>query len=191
VTDFDATYLDSLEFRPQDDPVFRMTQLLLVMAEIETDGETADRLVFVDFLASHPFLVVEHGTPEHQRLLMLGFEPRSLEYLSPSHLFATRRELIGHDLSLVLSYGLASTTTVSNQRRYACTEAGRSICDRMTSMYALAVRESARMVVKFVRKLSDRALMETSRAWISAERTGPIFLVPDELAIDVDGMGTS
>lgn len=187
MTDVNATYFESLEFRPQDDPVFRMTQLLLVMADIAGDGETADRLVYIDFLASHPFLVIESGTAEYQRLLMLGFEPRSLEYLSPSHLFATRRELIGHDLSLVVSYGLVATRTVSNQRRYACTEVGRSMCDGMTSMYALAIRESAQLVVKVVRKLSDRALMDTSRTWLSAERTGPVFLVPDEPDRDIEG----
>lgn len=179
MADSPVNAFESLGFRPDDDPVFRMAQLLLVLCELGASGETMDRLVYCDFLASHPFLVIGSDHPDRQHLVLLGFETGSLDYLSPAHLFATRRELVGQDLARLVAYGLAGVSRDSKTPRYTATLAGRTSSDGITSMYAVAVRESARVVARVIRRLSDKALVAAAREWIAAERTGPAILVAD------------
>lgn len=180
MVDASLNAFESLGFRPEDDPVFRMAQLLIVLSELGETGETMDRLAYVDFLASHPFLVVETSSADREHLVLLGFETASLDYLSPSHLFATRRELVAQDLARLVAYGFAIATGDLRRPRYASTSAGRSSSDQITSMYAVAVRASAKIVARAVRRLSDKALAAAAREWIAVERTGPAILVGDD-----------
>src|SRR5689334_8305088 len=93
---------------PEDDVVFRLAQLLLLLSSLGQErrpGIALERLGYYDFLVANPLLVVtSEKDPDRIRLLMAGFDGRALSYASPAHRFTTRRERLQHDLALLVAY---------------------------------------------------------------------------------------
>jgi hypothetical protein len=71
----------------EDDTVFRLAQLLLLLSSLDRMGKagiTLERLGCYDFLVSNPMLVLTgESDPDRTRLLMAGFDGRALSYASP------------------------------------------------------------------------------------------------------------
>lgn len=175
---------------PEDDIVFRLAQLLLLLESMAAQGRsgvTIERLSYYDFLVANPLLVVsENEDPDRMSLLMAGFDGRALHYASPTHRFTTRRERLQHDLALLVAYGLVSAT-VDKAVRYSVTAPGRELANRFTTIYARAYRTSAGILIRRLHRLSDTRLREQVQVWttLSAtedERDGALF------EIDLIGM---
>ncbi|WAM19503.1 ABC-three component system middle component 2 [Rhodococcus sp. JS3073] len=158
---------------PEDDVVFRLAQLLLLLGSLAEQGSpdvTIERLSYYDFLVANPLLVVAEDDPDRMPLLMAGFDSRALHYASPTHRFTTRRERLQHDLALLVSYGLA-VSTVDKAVRYSVTPSGRELASRFTAIYARAYRTSAEILIRRLDKMSDKRLREQARTWTTLDAT--------------------
>jgi hypothetical protein len=161
---------------PEDDIVFRLAQLLLLLSSLHRMGKagtTLERLGCYDFLVSNPMLVLtDESDTDRTRLLMAGFDGRALSYASPAHRFATRRERLQHDLALLVAYGLAAPT-VDRGVLYAITDDGAELAARFTALYAQAYRLSADILVRRLSSMSDKRLREAVRTWTTVRRDSP------------------
>ena len=177
---------------PEDDVIFRLAQLLLLLESLrrnEISGATLERLSYYDFLVANPLLVLTNeDDPDRLRLLMVGFDSRALMYASPSQRFTSRRERLQHDLSHLVAYGLA-TPQVDQGVLYSITQEGRSLADRFTAIYSRAYYSSADILVKRLSKLSDKRLRENAQDWISVSaRLGQNEIVDALYGVDLLGV---
>jgi hypothetical protein len=155
---------------PEDDVIFRLAQLLLLLGSLSHLGQAGislERLGCYDFLVANPMLMLTDGDdPDRTRLLMAGFDGRALSYASPAHRFATRRERLQHDLVRLVAYGLVAPT-VSRGVLYAITSDGLELAGRFTALYAQAYRLSADILVRRLSRMSDKRLREAIGMWIT------------------------
>ncbi|WP_179443447.1 ABC-three component system middle component 2 [Rhodococcus sp. ACPA1] len=175
---------------PEDDVVFRLAQLLLLLESMAEQGRpdvTIERLSYYDFLVANPLLVVTEDDPDRMALLMAGFDRRALHYASPTHRFTTRRERLQHDLALLVSYGLV-VPTVEKAVRYSVTAFGRELAGRFTAIYARAYRTSAEILIRRLHRMSDTRLREQARTWttLAAASVGE----PDGALFELELLGT-
>jgi hypothetical protein len=182
---------------PEDDVIFRLAQLLLLLASLQRLGQpgiSLERLGSYDFLVANPLLVVtDEDAADRKRLLMAGFDGRALSYASPAHRFTTRREQLQHDLALLVAYGLVAPT-VDKSILYAVTPSGQDLAGRFTAVYARSYRLSAEILVSRLSRLSDKRLREAVRAWTTVGRDAPrpeavdlldaVDLLPDQQAVE-------
>jgi hypothetical protein len=158
---------------PEDDVVFRLAQLLLLMTslhDLQQPGASIERLGYYDFLVANPLLVLtDESDMDRKRLLMAGFDGRALSYASPAHRFTTRRERLQHDLALLVAYGLV-TPNVDKSVLYAVTDDGREFAARLHAIYAQSYRLSADILIRRLRRLSDTRLREEVQAWTKPAR---------------------
>ncbi|WP_431969598.1 ABC-three component system middle component 2 [Nocardia sp. bgisy134] len=161
---------------PEDDVVFRLAQLLLLLASLQhlrQPGISLERLGCYDFLVANPLLVLtDENDADRKRLLLAGFDGRALSYASPAHRFTTRRERLQHDLALLIAYGLVAPT-VDKHVLYLVTPAGEDLAGRFTAVYARSYRLSADLLIRKLARLSDKRLREAVRAWTTVEANGP------------------
>jgi len=161
---------------PEDDVVFRLAQLLLLLASLQRlrqPGISLERLGYYDFLVANPLLVLtDENDADRKRLLMAGFDGRALIYASPAHRFTTRRERLQHDLALLVAYGLVAPT-VDKSVLYLVTPSGLDLAGRFTAVYARSYRLSADLLVRRLARLSDKRLREAVRTWTTVEADGP------------------
>jgi len=93
---------------------------------------------------------------------LAGFSDRQLSYASTGQRFASRRRRLQHDLSLLLAYGVVAI----GSRGYLLTSAGQAIAEGLTSVYADAYREAARVVLRRLGRLSDRRMRQNAAEWL-------------------------
>ncbi|MCP4307878.1 MAG: hypothetical protein GY788_24010 [bacterium] len=155
--------LGDIAFRPEDDPVFRMSQLLLLLDELQAEPTTLDRLTYYDFFAESPYLLFAEDTPERTELRLAGFESSTLSYLSPAQRFVTRQERVGGDLAALVAYHLADVSLVDRAAAFEISTQGAELSTRLRAMYADAYRTSARLVIRRLRRLSNKRLHEDAR----------------------------
>lgn len=159
----DSIELADIAFRPEDDPVFRMAQLLLLLDELSGVATSLDRLTYYDFFAESPYLLFDEESTERVELRLAGFESAALSYLSPAQRFVTRQERVGGDLAALVAYQLADVRIERRSPAYEITSAGSAISRSLRAMYADAYRTSARLVVGRLRRLSNKRLHEQAR----------------------------
>jgi hypothetical protein len=161
---------------PEDDIVFRLAQLLLLLASLdgtEAAGMSIERLGCYDFLVANPLLVLtDEGDADRKRLLMAGFDGRALSYASPAHRFTTRRERLQHDLALLVAYGLVAPTA-DKKVLYAATSEGVQLARRFNAIYARSYRLSAEILIRKLRKYSDTRLRDAVQTWTRTTRDSP------------------
>lgn len=174
---------------PEDDTVFRLAQLVLLLhvaSQFHPDGVELERLGAYDFIAANPLLMASNDDdPDRFDLLMAGFDDRALSYASAAQRFATRRERLKHDLALLLAYDLA-TAAVRGSVLYRLTDAGVGMAMRFTAMYARSYRTAATIVVRRLRTVRPRPLRERVDEW-TRQPSGParidladLFVEPEE-----------
>ena len=155
---------------PEDDVVFRLAQLLLLLASLSTTKQprvALERLGYYDFLIANPLLVLTDETDlDRKRLLAAGFDGRALSYASPAQRFATRRERLQHDLALLMAYGLVEPA-IDKSILYTITMDGVELAERFTAIYARSYRLAAGILLRRLSRMSDRALREAMRTWIT------------------------
>jgi hypothetical protein len=161
---------------PEDDVVFRLAQMLLLMDSLDRLGQpgaTLERLGCYDFLVANPMLVlVDENDLDRKRLLMAGFDGRALSYASPAHRFTTRRERLQHDLALLVAYGLVQPAA-EKSILYRITAFGRELTQRFTAVYASAYRLSAELLLLRLSKLSDKRLRDSMATWTTIQSGSP------------------
>jgi hypothetical protein len=161
---------------PEDDVIFRLAQLLLLLTALQRLGQpgiSLERLGSYDFLVANPLLILtDEDDADRKRLLMAGFDGRALSYASPAHRFTTRRERLQHDLALLVAYGLASPT-VDRSVLYTVTPSGLDLAGRFTAVYARSYRLSAEVLLRRLSRLSDKRLREAVRTWTTVGRDTP------------------
>jgi hypothetical protein len=174
---------------PEDDTVFRLAQLVLLLqvsSQSHPDGVELERLGAYDFIAANPLLMASSDDdPDRFDLLMADFDDRALSYASAAQRFATRRERLKHDLALLLAYDLA-TTAVRGNVLYRLTDAGVEMATRFTAMYARSYTTAATIVVRRLRKVRAGPLRERVDEW-TRQSSGPahidladLFVEPEE-----------
>ncbi|MET7714835.1 ABC-three component system middle component 2 [Streptomyces sp. NPDC005407] len=154
---------------PEDEVTFRLAQLLLLLDAIasqELDGASLERIGYYDFLSANPFLVVPPEGREASLLRLAGFDPQVLSYASSSQRFTSRRERIQHDLALLIAYGCCHVRNRDAALTYAITPDGRALGARLTATYATSFSTAAAIVVRRLRKLSDKALRDQTVQWL-------------------------
>ncbi|TYP87416.1 ABC-three component system middle component 2 [Blastococcus xanthinilyticus] len=161
---------------PEDDAVFRLAQMLLLMDSLDRlsqSGTTLERLGCYDFLVANPMLVlIEEDDVDRKRLLMAGFDGRALSYASPAHRFTTRRERLQHDLALLVAYGLVQPTA-NKGILYLITDDGRALARRLSAVYAGSYRLSADILLRRLSKLSDKRLRDSMTTWTTVRYESP------------------
>jgi hypothetical protein len=155
---------------PEDDDVFRLAQLLLLLNSLRRNGfagGTLERLSYYDFLVANPLLVLtKDDDPDRISLLMAGFDDRALMYASPSQRFTSRRERLQHDLARLVAYGLVEPI-VDKGIVYVITSEGEGLADQFTAIYSRSYSTSADILVRRLARLSDKRLRENARDWIA------------------------
>lgn len=178
---------------PEDDPVFRLAQLVILLhvaAQYHPDGVELERLGAYDFLAANPLLMASSDEdPDRLELLMAGFDDRALSYASPSQRFATRRERLQHDLALLLAYGLGATT-VRGYVLYRLTDFGNDMASQFTAIYAGSYATAANIVVKRLRKASGKKLREHIAKWTLLSARSTRFDLADLFVEPIDNEAT-
>jgi hypothetical protein len=161
---------------PEDDVIFRLAQLLLLLASLQDLRQprvSLERLGCYDSLVANPLLVLtDENDADRKRLMMAGFDGRALSYASPAHRFTTRRERLQHDLALLVAYGLV-TPAVDRGVLYAVTPAGHDLAGRFTAVYARSYRLSAQILLRRLSRLTDKRLREAVRNWTTVGRDTP------------------
>jgi hypothetical protein len=173
------SFPDPVPLRPDDLPAFRLGRLVLLLNTVpglpSPKPMDVERISFYDFFADNPFLMFDRDSPEHEALVLAGFDSRNLSYQSSAQRFSSRRERLQHDLATLIGYGLATATSEARRVVYSLTADGTEQAASLRSLYAQAYRSSAAVVGRALNRLSDRALQERTRAWLRA----------DELLIDL------
>jgi hypothetical protein len=174
--------------RPDDVVEFRIAQLILLLAESRTRPEALDlyRLSVLDFLAANPFLVVGDSDQAYKALRMAGFGAHSLSYAAPGQRYATRRERLINDLTLLVSYGLVTVAASAGHRIFEITAIGIELADQLPSNYADAYRASAHEMLPRIARLTDTALQRQLGGWLRAD---PVLF--DLLDLDIGELRSS
>lgn len=160
-------------FSPEDVTLFNSSRLLLLFEALTElgikHGTGLERLCYYDFFAANPFLIVNREDPSWLELEIEGFESNKLEYVSTAQRYRTKRESIKQYLSLLLSKGLIKVKNQGGRILYEITSSGIEISNNMDSLYAMAYRKSAEIVVKKLKDFSDKKLWENASKWLEAK----------------------
>ncbi|MEU1437259.1 ABC-three component system middle component 2 [Streptomyces sp. NPDC005775] len=160
---------------PEDEVTFRLAQLLLLLDAVagqDAKGASLERIGYYDFLSANPFLVVDSDGREGNMLRLAGFDPQVLSYASSSQRFTSRRERIQHDLGLLVAYGCCEVHNRNGAFAYSISNRGRELGARFTATYAASFATAASIVVRRLRKLSDKALREQTARWLRPDGEG-------------------
>lgn len=84
---------DALPLRPDDLLAFRLGRLVLLLDTVpglpSAKPFDIERISFYDFFADNPFLIFGRDTPEHETLVIAGFDSRNLSYQSSAQRFSS------------------------------------------------------------------------------------------------------
>lgn len=157
--------------QPEDHDVFRVAQLVLLLsvaAELERPVATLDRLGYYDFFSANPFVVLgdrtRGDTDDRLALKLAGFVERQLSYASTGQRWVSRRRRLQHDLAQLMSYDLLTL----QYGAFDLTLSGQTLATQLSTIYADAYRVSARVIIRRLSKLSDRALLQAVQRWLGA-----------------------
>lgn len=171
----DAPEIHNLDTRrsPEESPVFRIAQLVILLDEIapkDSKGIDLERIAYYDFFAANPFAIFgDDDLIDRARLHRSGFDERQLSYASTGPRFANRRRRLQHDFSLLVAYGFVAPRGDG----YGIAPRGTGFAQALTALYADQYRESVRVIHRRFKKLSDRKLAELARQWL---QTPPLLL---------------
>ncbi len=164
--------LEHGRLRPDDVTQFRLAQLTLLLTEVRRLNVDLDlhRLAVTDFVSANPFLVLERDDVAYRSLRLAGFTEHPLTYAAPGQRYATRRERLVRDLTLLVSYGLVRVAASADGRRvFRVTDAGTELAEQLISVYADAYRASARLMLPRINRLNDTALQRELGRWLRAD----------------------
>ncbi len=165
----EETLADATPWQPDDNHVFRLAQLVLLLSvaeDVKKRVTAVDRLGYYDFFAANPFVILERDSQrDHADRLSLkfaGFVEGQLSYASTGQRWASRRRRLQHDLALLVAYGLVTL----DGGAFDLTSAGRELSADLSTVYADAYRVSASVVLRRLAQMSDRELRKNVQKWL-------------------------
>lgn len=166
-----TTQAEHLPLRAEAFDAFRWAHLLVV-ATVHGEAQrriplALDRLATYDFFTAHPFLVFDATSKAGRRLVREGLEPRSLTYAAAPDRLANRRQRIQADVNALVARGLARVEAHDGRLVFGLTTSGVEVAAGLTSLFAQAVRVSAKLVISQLDRLADGTLRHRATEWTS------------------------
>ena len=165
---------------PEDLTTFRLGQLLLVLERLDS-GVNLERLGYYDFFVANPMLIDDLEQVQRTELVLAGFDSRTIDYQSAAHRFANRRRRLRADLGSLIAYGLVVMDVGEGIISYRLTDRGIEASNNFSAHYADAIRQSLDLIMKKLKKLSDRRLRSSADRWLRAERFDLDLIGVDQL----------
>ena len=148
---------------------YRWAQLLIIASVYEGSERkrplTLDRLAIYEFFSAHPFLIFDTATSIGRALVRAGLEPRSLTYASAPDRLANRRQRVQADVTDLVARNLINVVVRDGRLALELSDEGESTAERLGSLHAQAVRESAKEVIAKLDRLADRTLRSRATTW--------------------------
>jgi len=126
-----------------------------------------EELNYIDFFASHPFLIFEPGQKEYLDLRYYGFTNISLEYINSKHIFSNQREKLKTVFTYLISKDLIIPKIEKKVINYHLTKLGNSIVTKFTSEYYEGYKVSAQYILNILKKLSQSKKEECIEIWLN------------------------
>jgi len=158
---------------PEDFTLFNSARLLLLLKGVDElgieEGVDLERLSYYDFFAANPFLMIMEDDPSRIDLEVAGFETHTIEYISSSQRYRTKRSHLKQYLSVLLAKELIDVSNTNRKLYYKITQNGIEYTNEMKTMYACAYKESVLHIIKKLKRLSDKRLWEEASKWLEAK----------------------
>lgn len=153
------------------DLIFTSARILKLIEGIEKLNLTRflrfDDLHYIDFFASHPFLVFEEGQKEYLELIYYGFSENSLEYINSKHIFSNQREKLKTVFAYLIAKNLIAPQVDEKLIIYQLTLLGDVIVKKITNDYYKAYLVSAEYILNIIRKASQSKIKEYQEIWLN------------------------
>lgn len=165
--------INKIIFSPEDSIFFNAARLLIFFRTIydldSNKGIDLERLIYYEFFSANPFLVFSEEDPEWLDLQIFGFEIKTIEYLSSSQIYQTRRTSMRIYLSFLLSRDLIFVSNYNGKLNYYITNLGLEVSNNLNSFYSIRYRKSISLIIKKLKNYSDKKLWEESSKWLEAK----------------------
>ncbi len=159
-----------LNFSVYDDLIFSAARILNLIDQIEILNLNQflrfDDLHYIDFFASHPFLVFESNQKEYLELIYYGFSENLLEYANSRHIFSNQREKQKIVFALLISKDLIDIKFKKRLVLYPLTGLGIKIVNQFKNDYYKAYKLSAKYILNIIKKASQREIFEYKERWL-------------------------
>lgn len=168
-----SNFTHQLFFNPEDITMFNSARLLLLFEKLNNIGFSKpidmERLSLFDFFSANPFLILDKNDPSWIELESIGFETLTIDYMSSSQRFRTKRSKLKSHLAFLYMKGLISNDKESRTLQlYSITEEGMRVASNFRTIYANNYRRSVEIVVKKLKGMSDTKLWKNSNVWLEA-----------------------
>ncbi len=154
-----------------EDILFSSARILNLIDLIEIENLRAflrfEDLNYIDFFASHPFLVFEPHQKEYLDLRYYGFTQNSLEYMNSKHIFSNIRDKLKSVFAYLISKDLIKTIIKNKIIVYQLTDMGRNITNNFVGDYYKAYRISANYILTILKKVNQEKKKEFLEMWMS------------------------
>lgn len=154
-----------------DDIIFISARILNLIYKIESDNLNQflrfEDLNYIDFFASHPFLVFEKDQKEYMELRYYGFTENSLEYINSKYLFSNQREKLKHVFALLISKNLIKLLFEQKLIKYQLTDLGVEVVKKFKNDYYKSYVKSAEYIMKLIRNASQKKIKEYQEMWLN------------------------
>lgn len=154
-----------------EDILFSSARVLNLIDLIEKESLKSflrfEDLNYIDFFASHPFLVFESNQKEYLDLRYYGFTKNSLEYINSKHIFSNIRDKLKFVFGYLISKDLIKTIIQNKIIIYHLTDMGRAIANDFISDYYKAYRISAKYILEILKKLNQEKKKEYLDIWMN------------------------
>lgn len=158
-------------FSIYDDVMFTSARILNLIYKIENDNLNQffrfEDLNYIDFFASHPFLLFERGQKEYLDLRYYGFTENSLEYINSKHIFSNQREKLKLIFALLISKDLIKPEFENKLINYHLTDLGTKIVKKFTNDYYKGYIKSAEYILEIIKKASQKKIKEYQETWLN------------------------
>ena len=159
-----------LYFSIYDDVTFSSARILNLIHQIELLSLNKflgfEDLNYIDFFASHPFLIFEPNQKEYLDLKYYGFSENSLEYINSKQIFSNQREKLKTVITYLISKDLIKPDIEKKIIVYHLTEIGRKIMSYFSSDYYFGYRKSASHILNILKRLSLTEKNQYIEIWL-------------------------
>lgn len=154
-----------------DDITFAAARILNLIYAVESKNLEQflrfDDLNYIDFFASHPFLVFDEDQKEYLELRYYGFTKNSLEYINSKHIFSNFREKLKTVFAHLISKDLIEVKAQDKIIKYILTQNGERIAKSFLHRYFEAYRLSAKFILDILKESNQAEIKEFQERWLN------------------------
>ncbi len=158
-------------FSIYDEVTFTSARILNLIYKIEKDNLNRflrfEYINYIDFFASHPFLVFERGQKEYRDLRYYGFTDSSLEYINSKYIFSNQREKLKHVFAFLISKDLIKLEFEKKLIIYHLTDLGSGIVLKFTNDYYKGYIKSVEYILKIIKMANQKEIKEYQETWLN------------------------